>query len=239
MSDNQDNQDKRFNNRIPFGILMVTLGAVLLLRNLNMLPPEVPAYVFSWKMLLIIIGLYSLIVFRKMGGIIMVGVGAYFLIPEVVGMPAIDFHLFWPGIFILLGLGFIFGKKGKKFKNFSNQKRSVNSDMIDVSVVMSGDSRVVSSYNFTGGNIHSIMGGVELDLTNCTLAKGAVLHISVIMGGISLIVPREWNVRSELTPIMGGVEDGIFNKPDTYIDPAAELLLQGKIVMGGVEIKRI
>jgi predicted membrane protein len=226
--------------RLPFGILMILLGAALLLHNLQLLPPAIPGYVFSWKMLLILIGVLHLFFSHKpFGGIVLIGVGSYFIIPEVLGIPVQDVRLFWPAIFILVGLSIVFGRSGKKRKWFSDTKTAVNSDTIEVSTVMSGENRIISSYNFTGGSISAVMGGVELDLTNCTLAKNAALDISIVMGGLELIVPREWNVRSEVTPVLGGVEDSEYSKSDVYIDPAAELVLRGKIVMGGIEIKRM
>jgi predicted membrane protein len=231
--------DTKSNKRNFFGIALVGFGILLLLHNLNMIP-GIPSYLFSWKMIFILIGMYLLVSGEIFKGIIFSGIGIYFLLPEILHIPVRDLNLFWPGLLILFGLKFLFGRREKRIGRLMNKSVTPDSDRIDVSTFMSGESRNISSYNFTGGNIYSVMGGAELDLTNCTLAKsGAIIDLSIVMGGVTLIVPREWNVRSEVTSIMGGIEDTLFNDPDIYIDPAAELVLRGRIVMGGIEIKRL
>ena len=61
-----------------------------------------------------------------------------------------------------------------------------------------------------------------------------VIDVSVIMGGIELRVPETWRVVIKGVPIMGGFSD----ETRTPSSPKAKvLLLQGSVVMGGVEIK--
>ena len=223
-----------------FGILLVGFGTVLLLHNLNLIP-DVPAYLFSWKIILPVVGIYDLIVRGKIfNGLLLIGVGAYFLVPDILGINVPDYHLLWPAMLIVFGLKFLLERKDKKEFKLTRDSSKIDSDNIEISTFMSGENRNISSYNFTGGYISSVMGGVELDLTNCTLAQGgAIIDFSVVMGGTTLIVPREWNVKSEISLIMAGIEDSVFNKADSFIDPAAELLLTGRVIMGGIEIKRM
>jgi len=232
-------------SKIPFGILLITVGLVLLLKNLNLLPVEIPAYVFSWKMLLIAIGAFALFFKRSVfKGLFLISLGSYFLIPDVYGVALPSLHTIWPLVLVFIGLAVIFKKnhnqKRQECKEKWFQKKSTNMDVLDASAIMGGDSKQVSSYDFKGGKINAILGGLELDLTNCTLSKEpCVLDVTIVMGGVELIVPHEWNIVSELKPIMGGVEDTAVNKPDMYVDPAAKVILRGTIVMGGMEIKRI
>ena len=53
-------------------------------------------------------------------------------------------------------------------------------------------------------------------------------------GGIELVVPEDWHVVSEVTPVMGGVEDSTHF---TGGEPATTLVVRGLVVMGGVEIR--
>lgn len=111
---------------------------------------------------------------------------------------------------------------------------------MDANVIFGGDSKQISSYDFQGGKITAIFGGLEIDLTNCCLSKEhKVIEVFVLFGGVSLKVPREWNVRSECTAIMGGIDDSINEMRDVYVDPAAELIIKGVVLMGGLEIKRM
>ncbi len=110
---------------------------------------------------------------------------------------------------------------------------------IENTVIFGADSKKISSYDFKGGHLTVICGGLEMDLTNCTLSKERnIIELEVVFGGVTLTVPREWNVVSEVVPIMGGIEDEITYMKDRYIDPAAELIIRGNVVMGGLEIKR-
>ena len=116
---------------------------------------------------------------------------------------------------------------------------TINDETFHITAVMGGDTRQISSYDFKGGTITAVMGGIELDLTNCYLSKeGCVIDLNVVMGGISLKVSREWNIQSEIMPIMSGIEDEDRYSNSVHIDPAATVILRGTVVMGGIEIKR-
>ena len=54
------------------------------------------------------------------------------------------------------------------------------------------------------------------------------------MGGSKLTLPANWLVKTEVTSIMGGVEDKRF--VDTDSDPSKVLILKGTAIMGGIEI---
>ena len=229
------------------GSLLLLTGLFYLFYNLNLLPFEVPTYVFTWQMAVILIGVYAL--YRSFfKGLILIGIGVYFILPLIGAMPPIDIAKMWPLLLILLGLTILFGSRFKKkhkknyMKNYTleNPKTEINEGSFDITTILGGDSRQISSYDFKGGKITAIMGGVELDLTNCYLSKdGCVIDLEVVMGGISLKVSREWNIKSEIVPIMSGIEDHDLHSRDVRIDPSALLILRGNVVMGGIEIKRI
>src|SRR6478752_5667949 len=145
----------KFDKRYPFGILLVLIGSVLLLKNLNLLPAEIPAYVFTWKMLLVVIGMYCLIFRGKwFSGLLFTGIGAYFLVPEILGIPLLDAVMLWPGIIIFCGLFVLFARPSKKKKKkYYSEFKQENSDYMDISAIASGNSRQVSSYDFKGGKI--------------------------------------------------------------------------------------
>jgi len=229
--------------RLWAGIMLLLIGSFYLAYNFNLLPFEVPSYVFTWPVILILFGVYAL--YKSwFKGFILIAIGTYFLLPKMGAIPAIDFMKAWPALLILLGLTLLFGarfKKKTKKKHFvmNSTTAQINEETFDITAIMGGDARQINSYNFKGGKITAIMGGLELDLSNCHLAKeGCVIDLSVVMGGISLKISREWNIKSEILPIMSGIEDNVIYKEDNYIDPAALIVLRGTIVMGGVEIKR-
>ncbi len=83
-------------------LLFVAVGGLLLARQLG---ANIPDWIFSWQVLLIGAGITSGIVEKFRGGawIVMILVGGFFLIDELV--PGADFHKFlWPIGLIALGL---------------------------------------------------------------------------------------------------------------------------------------
>ena len=234
------------------GTILLLTGLFCLFYNFNMLPFEVPVYVFTWQMAVIIIGVYAL--YRSwFFGLILIGIGVYFILPLTEEFPLIEIKKLWPVLLILLGLMALFGFRLKKthekhllkFKkrmqenHYHHKAKETSEESFDITTIMGGDSRKISSYDFKGGKITTVLGGVELDLTNCYLSKeGCVIDLEVVMGGVSLKVSRDWNIKSEIVPIMSGIEDDDLNSIDVHIDPAAVLILKGTVVMGGIEIKR-
>ncbi len=226
--------------RIWAGTLLLLTGLFYLLYNFNALPFVVPSYVFSWQMAVILTGVYFLYKsFFK--GMLVIAIGTYFILPLTGIMQPVDIEKIWPALLILLGVIILFGSgfKKKNKKNTTDMKTSVNEELFEITTIMGGDSRQLSSYDFKGGKITAIMGGVELDMTNCYLSKeGCIIDLSVVMGGVSLKISREWNIQSEITPIMSGIEDEDQYSDNVHIDPAATIILRGSVVMGGIEIKR-
>lgn len=168
------------------------------------------------------------------------GIGTYFILPLTGIMQTVPIEKMWPLIIILLGIAILFGSGfKKKQKKTYMSTHTVNDETFDITTIMGGDNRQISSYDFKGGKITTVMGGVELDLTNCYLSKeGCVIILDVVMGGVSLKISREWNIQSEIMPIMSGIEDEDRYSNNVHIDPAATVILRGTVVMGGIEIKR-
>jgi len=111
-------------------------------------------------------------------------------------------------------------------------------DMIDYVNVFSGAERQLITDNFMGGKVTSIFGGGEVDLTRSSLAPGNnVLEITCIFGGTALIVPENWTVVIDVTPILGGFTDGRKISGDVVKDPSRILTVKGVVIFGGGEIK--
>jgi hypothetical protein len=104
---------------------------------------------------------------------------------------------------------------------------------IDASATLSGISLKNDSQEFAGGEINAVMGAVEIDLRQAAIAGEAVLHLSVIMGGVEIKVPRDWSVSINGSPTLGGIED----KTIPPMTPGKRLVIEGSVVMGGVEIR--
>ena len=75
------------------GIILVLIGFALILDNIRFFPDFIPYWFWSWPMLLIAIGGFSLLTSDNHGpGIVLVGIGTVFLLWDI--LPNM-----WPGFF--------------------------------------------------------------------------------------------------------------------------------------------
>jgi predicted membrane protein len=162
-------------------------------------------------------------------------VGAFFLIPEIF-RETFDVNMFWPSIFIIIGIVFIFSKR--KGWNSVSLSPQVGDDYIDYVHVFSGGERQIVSDNFRGGKVTAVFGGSEIDLTKAKLAPGvSELELACVFGGTTIIVPDDWNVKIEVVPVLGGFGDSRKLNPGRIIDTTRQLIIKGAVVFGGGEIK--
>jgi predicted membrane protein len=276
-----DRIGRRHGSRIWVPLGFVTVGGLLLVRQMGVGLPE---WLFSWQMLLIVIGIFSGLThaFRGPGWLILIMIGTFFLMDQLI--PGLDIHRFiWPAVIIVVGLimlvrprkpywidhswherwsqkekerwqrrrqrrgypGFTdtgFTQGSEPIQNTSSTgnagsgSRSFSSeDYIDATTVLGGIHKNILSKNFKGGDITIFMGGAEINLSQADIQGTASLDITQIMGGTKLIVPSNWEVRSQLTSVFGNIEDKRQNIANT--DPQKVLIIDGTSVFGGIEIR--
>jgi predicted membrane protein len=227
------------NNRSIMGVILVIVGLCLVIRNTDIFPPYIDNIIFSWPMLLVTIGLVITVGSSgtKTSGIIVMAVGAFFLIPHIFNDVFHAYNMFWPSIFIIIGVIFIFTKRRGGWNAVSTGP-TVGDDYIDIVNVFSGGERQIVSQNFKGGKITSIFGGSEIDLTRANLAPGrSELEVACIFGGTTIIVPSGWTVSIEVTPVLGAFGDSRKLVPGANQDTTKQLVIKGAVVFGGGEIK--
>ncbi len=224
-------------NRAIIGVVLVLAGFFLVIRNTGIFPDFIDNVIFSWPMLLVVIGVVmTLGASEKTAGVIVMAVGAFFMIPLIFRETFHMYNMFWPSIFIIVGIIFIVSKQ-RGFHSVST-KGIAGDDYVDYVNVFSGGERQIISQNFKGGKITAIFGGIELDLTKAGLAPGvSELELACIFGGATLIVPDDWYITIEVTPILGGFSDSRKLIPGRTIDSAKHLVIKGAVIFGGGEIK--
>jgi predicted membrane protein len=247
-------------NRAFTGLLLVLIGAALLLRNMNFL--FIPEWLFTWPMILVVIGLYMGIKngFRNVSWLILVGLGGFFLVDEFI--PSLTKEaFFWPVIIMAMGIIFIlrpkrehwrncrkdgqdadstsseenpYGKSG--FKIMSSDKTDDSDDYLHISSIFSGVNRKILSKNFQGGSINCIFGGTEVDMTQAEIKNKIVIRIDQVFGGIKLKVPPDWIVQNNINGVFHGVDEK--RNPQSFAaDPSKVLVLQGSSIFAGIEIR--
>ncbi|MGK5026525.1 LiaI-LiaF-like domain-containing protein [Janthinobacterium sp. RB2R34] len=105
--------------------------------------------------------------------------------------------------------------------------------IIEVSAILGGFVRRVSSQRFRGGDINVIMAGCEIDLRQSSIEGEAVLNVFALCGGITIKVPPDWSVILQGTPILGGFEEKTIVPPHQH----KRLYVSGYAIMGGLEIR--
>lgn len=225
-------------SKIAVGVVLITLGAILVIERTGLLPSYFENIIFSWQMLLIAIGFVMTFGTGKRGpGLVVMAVGGFFLLPELFDIPFRTYGLFWPAIFIIGGLVILTNAKWLKSGSWKNREAS-SADIIDHVHIFGGGERIVNSENFRGGSVTAIFGGSEVDFTRAKLAPGTnELEVTWIFGGGSLIVPPDWNIVIEVTPILGGFSDSRKLAYGAPIDLSRTLVIKGTCIFGGGEIK--
>ena len=232
---------RRHEGRAVTGVFLLIIGGILLVAKMGF---PVPQWLFSWEMMLIVIGLFIGIKhrFKNQGWLIIVFIGAAFLIADAYPMWNLRNYI-WPVALIIMGLLFILRPNRKpsiqyseeEYSQFSPSEIASLDNKIDITAIFSGVKRRVLSKSFLGGDITAFMGGAEIDLTQADIQSTTTMDITAVFGGIKLIVPPDWDVQSHATALFGGVED------KRYAHPAAQngkvLVLDGVAVFGGIEIR--
>jgi predicted membrane protein len=238
-------ENRRMDNgsgRIWMGFILLIIGSALLI---NHFISPLPWWIFSWKTLLIAIGI---IVgagrgFRGVGWLAMILIGVAFLIGDAYP----DFslrYIYWPVILIILGGWLIVSPKnyrrrnlpGWQDQNAGTENRYSKEDYLDSVSIFGSVKKVFLSKNFQGGDITNFMGGAELDLSQADINGVVKLDVTQLFGGTKIIVPAHWNIRSELVSIFAGIEDKR-NVNAATVQPDKVLVIEGTSIFGGIEIR--
>jgi predicted membrane protein len=237
---------KNNSNRMGSGLILLVIGLIFFLRNFGI---SFPGWLFSWNTLLIVIGL--LLGYKRnfngSGWLIMVLIGGYFTVGRISGF---DFsQYYFAAAFIGLGLFLILKPKRnldaweKKTADFgltddpdATYKGTDEHDFIDSVNVFGGSKQQVFSKTFKGGDVISIFGGCDLNLTKADFDDMITLDVTAIFGGVKIVVPSSWAVKSEMPAICGGLDDKRSALPIPG-EPVKVLKITGLILFGGVEIR--
>lgn len=236
--------------KIAFGLVLIAAGVILMLEKMQLISPEVTRWVFTWQMLLIVIGFVNIFSRESyVSGLVLIMVGSFFLIPRIVDLPFNFIGMFWPllliggGVLLILKHSFtIPSKRSKTFDSFVNgsTKTTEKGDgIIEEYNVFGGSKRRYTSL-FKAGKFVNVFGGSEVDLTQVQI-EGDVAYIETIcvFGGITLIVPSDWEVVVEVTSVLGGFDDKRKYVNTSVVEPRKRLIVKGLCMLGGGDIKSI
>jgi len=213
------------------GIGVLALGAIMLLDNLGLVDGE---NLFEyWPILLILVGLSHLVRPRGsrsvVGGVIWIAIGAVVLLGNL-GYLSVEIWDLWPVVLVIVGVGLIL----RPFRR-ARITADENSGVFEAAAILGGAKRRIAVADFRGGDAVAVMGGCEIDLTQCgSDGQPAEIDTFAFWGGIEIRVPEEWKVEIKGMSLLGSYGN------DTRVvdsDSAKLVVIRGLAFMGGVEIK--
>ena len=227
--------------RILLGALLLIAGIFLMLQVYELLPLALPDWVFSWKMLLVVLGIFFMITERKKTtGIILFLIGSVFVAGDIFNMRFWEVVRFViPLILIIAGLTILMRKQVFKPKDINIPEGADINDYINETNIFGGGEKKYRSQNFKGGQMTAIFGGSEIDLRKAQMAPGVnAIDMLCIFGGTSIRVPEDWEVKVDVTAIFGGFSDErLIEKKETSEKADKVLYLKGLVLFGGGELK--
>ncbi|MEN8120262.1 MAG: DUF5668 domain-containing protein [Bacteroidota bacterium] len=238
---NRKPEKNRRDRRLGVGIIFIFIGAVLILSNLGIMPGVLRHHIFSWQMIIIAIGLFSVVNNQnKTFGLIMITVGVFFLLPGIFGFSRQMWHMFWPAIFLIIGAYILFRRRTDPDDLDMMDSTANDEDIIDDLNIFGGSKRTITSANFLGGKVTSFFGGSEYNMLGANISKRrAVIDVLTIFGGSKIIVPSDWQVQIDVISIFGGYTDKRNSLPPVQTGTDKTLIVKGLVIFGGGEVRNM
>lgn len=242
---------QKVKKNIVSGLLLLVAGTTMMIRQVE--PELIPGWLFTWPMILIIVGFFVGLQtnFRDLGWLVLMAIGTFFLSDYI--FPAQDTSRFAiPVIVFFVGLVLIFSPwRKKRSRKDSGSTESIDDgsqaetvraphnvlrdDVLEVVSIFGNVKKVIYTKDFRGGEVVSIFGGADINLSQADFKGPVVIEIVQVFGGAKLIVPPDWAIRSEAVAIFGGIEDTRPSQPVSTTDKV--LILQGTAIFAGIEIR--
>jgi predicted membrane protein len=230
-------------NKEWFGVLIIVVGVLFLARTLEL---PIPNWVYSWPMLIVGIGLMIGFSnkFKDWTWLIVSGFGALFLIDKIAGYDVRMSAIIFPAILIVLGIRLLRKPKAQIVHQFDEASgnftdlgadESLDDKIVQVAV-FGGNKKIMVSKNFKGGEIISVFGGNEINLSKCDIHGKVKIEIVQVFGGTKLIVPANWKIHSEIVSVFGGLDDKR-NLIDFDSDDSKILVIEGVSILAGIDIR--
>jgi len=240
-------ENKSNDRKLIVGILLMLAGGLLLLDTFDITQFPIRHYIFSWRTLLIGIGIILLATKEKAtAGYIMIGLGTFFWLTTILNYSVSFSQIVLPAVLIGVGI-MVITRRGGHARNHRNNavgdsgKSSSyignSSDYINDVSILGGGTKIIQSKNFKGGDITAIFGGSEFSFKDAELSPdGCTIDVFTMFGGSKLIIPDNWIVKSDMISIFGGFNDKRAIRPDDASQTNV-LYLKGAVIFGGIEIK--
>ena len=223
---------KNFLIRAFLGVTILSLGGILLLRNLGVITFN--SWPLFWGTFWAFAGLLILLFsYRRpidwVWGLLLIAVGVLIGLSAYGVINIGTWKSFWPVILIAIGLSVVFGIGSGRRQ--PKKRVADDGDSEKVAIFYGEESRVRGDY--TGGSVTAVFGGVDLDLRQAKIKDGAVIDVFTFCGGASISLPDDVIVKNDVRGVLGGSE----NKTAPKSSAKKTIHLRGECILGGLEVK--
>jgi len=227
------------NRRVVLAGFLIVIGFFWIFKNFGLIPDFIPDYLYTWEIIFVLIGLFILLTKRAViPGLIFIGIGLFLILPDIPQFHFIQLWMLWPIILIAIGMSLLLQSRTPHEHRRPHDKNESRDDYVDEVSIFSGGEKIITSKSFKGGKVTSIFGGTEINLLNAELAKGPVyIDVVALFGGATLIVPENWNIKTDLVSIFGGFSDKRSINQAASDNEESTLYIKGVVIFGGGELK--
>ena len=237
-----------------FGIVLLVVGALFLLDNLDVVDTR-SVWRNFWPVLFIAWGASRVIAgdVRSFFPWLAIGVGGLLIANRVLDWDVNVARIFWPVIMIAFGAHILYRSWSRPAvvhasgaaagpASFGAAEPGASADVLPDTSSTFRDSAMLGSIErrnvsqtFRGGEASAFMGSVEIDLRECRMASTeAVVDVSAFMGSVELRIPRDWTVESRMSALLGSFEDLTAAPVD---GSSKRFVVRGSAMLGSVEIR--
>lgn len=226
--------ENKKNLNLAYGLLCLSLGGIWLADTMGALPWQMSDYIFSWRFLLVVIGVFALVKnSRSVFGILVLASGListttyFWVLPE-------GWEDFLPPVALMVvGLVLLLRPNRGKTPKLDTSDENV----LNRATVFGSYNNKVTSVLFKGGYLTSVFGSNVVDFTKAHLGKDeVVMQCTSVFGSTVLIVPQNWEVKLETSNVLGSTEDKRYIT-DRVIEKEGTLIVSGLSLFGSLEVK--
>lgn len=225
------------NGRIWLGAILIVVGVLIFLKNFHY--HFLNINIFSWPVILLVIGIIILVNHKEsFFGIVLVVVGG-------AGIASRYFHIsfksffseYWPFLIIIFGIYLVL-RRNSNGANYHQDYIESKEYYLDIFSIFGDRTKKIKTDNFLGGKSTSLFSSLKIDLRDAKIIDGVKeLDTLTMFGATEIFLPNDWEVKIKTTTIFGGFEDhrGKSNSIEENVNKI--LIIKGLVLFGGGEIK--
>lgn len=234
--------------QLTVAVVLIAFGTLLFLDNIGVLPIQ-RIYEY-WPVILIAFGgaklIYRPTLIGALWSLFLIATGSLFLLVNL-DILHIRHDNTWPLSLLFITFGFLALIKTLDRRSVTlrqaqlpNINVAANPDVLNESVTLGSIERRVESNNFQGGELHSVLGSMEIDLRRAQFppgARSATLIVDCVLSSAEIRIPDTWRVSVQAQSMLGNVDNRTIAPRADNGNELPTLIIAGNCVLGSVELE--